>query len=51
MNGPTVDCMLSSAALPVRASVVVVGGGIVGAATALFLARKGLSVALCEKWD
>lgn len=51
MNGPAVDRVLSSTALPVRASVVVIGGGIVGAATALFLARKGLSVALCEKGE
>jgi glycine/D-amino acid oxidase-like deaminating enzyme len=29
--------------------VVVIGGGIIGASTALFLRRKGLSVVLCEK--
>lgn len=37
------------AALPARADVVVIGGGIIGVCTALFLARKGVSVALCEK--
>jgi len=46
---PPVDPVASDAVLPVRVDVVVVGGGIVGAATALFLAEKGLSVALCEK--
>jgi glycine/D-amino acid oxidase-like deaminating enzyme len=35
--------------LPARADVVVVGGGIVGVSAALHLAKKGISVALCEK--
>jgi glycine/D-amino acid oxidase-like deaminating enzyme len=35
--------------IPSSADVVVVGGGIVGASTAYFLARKGVSVALFEK--
>lgn len=35
--------------LPAATDVVVVGGGIVGVSTAYFLARKGLSVVLCEK--
>jgi glycine/D-amino acid oxidase-like deaminating enzyme len=34
---------------PDRADVVVVGGGIVGVSAALWLAKKGVSVALCEK--
>ena len=36
-------------ALPERVDVVVVGGGIIGVSTAYFLARKGVSVLLCEK--
>jgi glycine/D-amino acid oxidase-like deaminating enzyme len=36
-------------ALPERVDVVVVGGGIIGTSTAYFLARKGVSVLLCEK--
>jgi glycine/D-amino acid oxidase-like deaminating enzyme len=43
------DSVPSDPALPARTDVVVVGGGIVGAATALALAQKGISVALCEK--
>ena len=36
-------------ALPDRADVVVIGGGIVGVMSAWFLARRGLSVVLLEK--
>jgi len=35
--------------LPAACDVVVIGGGIVGVATAYFLARRGLRVVLCEK--
>ncbi|MDX1517624.1 MAG: FAD-dependent oxidoreductase, partial [Woeseiaceae bacterium] len=35
--------------MPDAADVVIIGGGIVGVSTAWFLARKGISVALCEK--
>lgn len=47
--GLTVDPVIPDSALPKHADVVVVGGGIVGVSTALFLAEKGISVALCEK--
>lgn len=46
---PAVDTVHASKGFPKRVDVVVIGGGIVGASTALALARKGLSVALCEK--
>ncbi len=35
--------------LPERADVVVIGGGVIGVSTALFLARAGISVVLLEK--
>ncbi|MEM8496588.1 MAG: FAD-binding oxidoreductase [Pseudomonadota bacterium] len=35
--------------LPARADVVVIGGGVIGSMTALNLAERGASVALCEK--
>lgn len=38
-----------AARLPESVDVVVIGGGIIGAATTFFLAERGVSVALCEK--
>jgi glycine/D-amino acid oxidase-like deaminating enzyme len=35
--------------VPMETEVVIVGGGIVGACTALFLAQKGIPVVVCEK--
>jgi len=46
---PSILRIRSDDRLPERADVVVIGGGIVGASTAYFLARRGLSVALLEK--
>jgi len=48
---PPVDRVASDAALPSRAGIVVIGGGIIGTSTALFLAEKGHSVVLCEKGE
>lgn len=47
--GPTVDPVPPAGAAPARADVVIVGGGIIGTSAALYLAQKGVSVALCEK--
>jgi glycine/D-amino acid oxidase-like deaminating enzyme len=46
---PPVDPVQSDAIVPARAGVVVIGGGIIGACTALYLAEKGHAVVLCEK--
>jgi len=49
MVSPRVDPLRQPSALPRQADVVVIGGGIIGASTALSLAERGISVALCEK--
>jgi len=36
---------------PARTDVVVIGGGIAGVSTALYLAEKGVAVTLCEKGE
>ncbi len=46
---PPVDFVQSDVTLPARTGVVVIGGGIIGTSTALFLAEKGHAVVLCEK--
>ncbi len=46
---PRIDPVRSDEALPARVDVVIIGGGIIGTSTALFLAQRGVSVALCEK--
>src|ERR1700746_2537069 len=46
---PKVDPVRSDEALPARADVVIVGGGIIGTSTALFLAERGCRGVLCEK--
>src|ERR1700704_1788843 len=46
---PRVDPVASDETPPTRADVVIVGGGIIGTSTALFLAQRGVSTVLCEK--
>jgi len=43
------DTIETDAALPPRADVVVIGGGVIGVSTALSLAEKGIGVTLVEK--
>lgn len=43
------DFVASSPGFPRKVDVVVIGGGIAGVSTALALAERGVSVALCEK--
>src|SRR5271165_7504929 len=47
--GPYVDSVTPDESLPAAASVVIIGGGIIGASAALTLAAGGISVVLCEK--
>ena len=47
--GPPVDPVAAAAAPPAEAEIVIIGGGIIGTTAALYLARRGVSVALCEK--
>jgi len=46
---PPVDPVQSDPKLPKAADVVIIGGGIIGSATAYYLAKRGLSVAVVEK--
>jgi len=43
------DLITTEDALPNRADVVVIGGGVIGVATAMFLAEEGQKTVLCEK--
>ena len=49
MPGPELPSFPEDKRLPKSVDVVVIGGGIVGASTALELAERGVSVLLCEK--
>jgi len=51
MPGPALDPVETDASLPGSADVVIIGGGIIGVSTALFLAERGVKVVLCEKGD
>jgi glycine/D-amino acid oxidase-like deaminating enzyme len=46
---PRVDPVPSDEKVPAKADVVIIGGGIIGTSTALFLAQRGVSTVLCEK--
>src|SRR5690242_8289840 len=46
---PRVDPVPSDEKLPAQADVVIIGGGIIGTSTALFLAQRGISTVLVEK--
>lgn len=45
----TVDPVVSDTVLPQRVDVAIIGGGIIGVSTALFLAERGVRTLLCEK--
>jgi glycine/D-amino acid oxidase-like deaminating enzyme len=46
---PRVDHVTSDDAVPPSTDVVIIGGGIIGVCTALFLAEKNIPTVLCEK--
>lgn len=48
---PSLDTVQSDASIPDEVDVVIVGGGIAGISTALFLAEKGVRVCVCEKGE
>lgn len=45
------DSFSPSSDMPARVDVVIIGGGIIGITTALFLSERGISVAVCEKGE
>ena len=49
--GITIETIEPDESLPAASDVVVIGGGIIGITTALFLAREGVSVTVCEKGE
>jgi glycine/D-amino acid oxidase-like deaminating enzyme len=48
---PSLNIVESDPSIPAEVDVVVIGGGIAGVSTALFLAEKGIRVCLCEKGE
>lgn len=52
MNGPAISDLTPirfASDLPAQSEVVIIGGGVIGVCTALFLARRGVPVVLLEK--
>ena len=47
--GPQVESVIANTETPAEADVIIVGGGIIGVSSALYLAKRGLKVVLCEK--
>ncbi|PLP61127.1 hypothetical protein CYK37_02220 [Mesorhizobium loti] len=48
---PPTETVSSNDVMPRQAEVVIIGGGIIGVSTALFLAMSGVPVVLCEKGE
>ncbi len=48
---PPTETVTSNEIMPRQTEIVVIGGGIIGVSTALFLAMAGVPVVLCEKGE
>ncbi len=49
--GPVTDKVATAESLPQETKIAIIGGGIIGVSTALFLAERGIPVALLEKGE
>ncbi len=47
--GPITDKVATAERLPQETKVAIIGGGVIGVSTALFLAERGIPVALFER--
>ena len=49
--GPEINKVKSDSIMPVQADVIVIGGGVIGLTSALFLSQRGVKVVLVEKGE
>lgn len=49
--GPVTDKIATAQTLPQETKIAIIGGGVIGVSTALFLAERGIPVALFEKGE
>ncbi len=47
--GPVTDKVATADSLPQETKIAIIGGGVIGVSTALFLAERGIPVTLLEK--
>ncbi len=47
--GPVTDKVATAESLPQETKIAIIGGGVIGVSTALFLAERGIPVTLLEK--
>ncbi|MBO0022839.1 FAD-binding oxidoreductase, partial [Listeria monocytogenes] len=49
--GPITDKVATAESLPQETRIAIIGGGVIGVSTALFLAERGIPVPLFEKGE